>query len=135
MLSVKSRPVDMLQSLIHLFLVFAWDAYERGADVHLEADPTKLALLSKEFKVKKEDYEKSQKEGILDKVFLVFYTSCQSFLFIRICSLLSLSLRKRFVSRAFLAKYCYVHHEYTLQKTSNNIQSFSNYCLYIHSLT
>ena len=53
---------------ISSFAVFAWEAYERGADVHLEADPTKLALLSKEFKVKKEDYEKSKKEGILEKV-------------------------------------------------------------------
>ncbi|XP_065071059.1 pre-mRNA-splicing factor SLU7-like [Rhopilema esculentum] len=47
--------------------LFAWQAYERGADVHLEADPTKLALLSKEFKVKKEEHEKGQKESIVEK--------------------------------------------------------------------
>jgi len=47
--------------------LFAWDAYERGADVHLEADPTKLALLNKEFKVKKEDFERNKKEGIVEK--------------------------------------------------------------------
>ena len=48
--------------------VFAWEAYERGADVHLQADPTKLELLSKTFKVKKEGFKGEQKSGILDKV-------------------------------------------------------------------
>ncbi len=50
------------------FPVFAWQAYERGADVHLEADPTKLALLNKEFKIKKEQHEKGEKESIIEKV-------------------------------------------------------------------
>ena len=53
--------------------MFAWEAYERGADVHLQADPTKLELLHKEFKVKKEKFEKGQKESILEKVILTLY--------------------------------------------------------------
>ena len=62
--------------------MFAWQAYERGADVHLEADPTKLALLSKEFKVKKEDYEKGQKDGILEKVPTAYSLACSSSLYL-----------------------------------------------------
>ena len=58
------------------FTVFAWQAYERGADVHLEADPTKLALLSKEFKVKKEEHEKGQKESIVEQVRHCFRFCC-----------------------------------------------------------
>lgn len=48
--------------------VFAWEAYEKGADVNLQADPTKLELLHKEYKVKKEDFKQDQKQSILDKV-------------------------------------------------------------------
>lgn len=48
--------------------VFAWDAYERGSDVHLQADPTKLELLHKTYKVKKEGFKEEQKDGILSKV-------------------------------------------------------------------
>ncbi|CAH1784981.1 unnamed protein product [Owenia fusiformis] len=47
--------------------VFAWEAYEKGADVHVQADPTRLEMLNKEFKTKKEDFKESQKESILDK--------------------------------------------------------------------
>lgn len=47
--------------------LFAWEAYERGADVHLQADPTKLELLHKTYKVKKEGYKEEQKGGILEK--------------------------------------------------------------------
>ena len=49
-------------------LVFAWEAYEKGADVHLQADPTKLELLHKEYKVKKGDFEKDKKLSVLEKV-------------------------------------------------------------------
>ena len=49
-------------------LVFAWEAYEKGADVHLQADPTKLELLHKEYRVKKGDFEQDKKLSILDKV-------------------------------------------------------------------
>lgn len=48
--------------------VFAWEAYERGSEVHLQADPTKLELLHKSFKVKKEDFKEKQRDGILEKV-------------------------------------------------------------------
>lgn len=48
--------------------MFAWEAYDKGSEVHLQADPTKLELLHKSFKVKKEDFKQMQKEGILEKV-------------------------------------------------------------------
>lgn len=47
--------------------LFAWEAYEKGSDVHLQADPTKLEVLHKSFKVKKEDFKECQKESILEK--------------------------------------------------------------------
>ena len=53
-----------------MFLVFAWEAYEKGTDVHLQADPTKLELLHREYKVKKEDFKQDLKGGVLEKVML-----------------------------------------------------------------
>ncbi|TKS72457.1 Pre-mRNA-splicing factor SLU7 [Collichthys lucidus] len=47
--------------------LFAWEAYERGSEVHLQADPTKLELLHKSFKVKKEDFKETQRDSILEK--------------------------------------------------------------------
>ncbi len=47
--------------------VFAWEAYEKGAEVHIQADPTKLDILTKEYQRKKEDYKSGLKEGILAK--------------------------------------------------------------------
>ncbi|KAG8439098.1 hypothetical protein GDO86_005346 [Hymenochirus boettgeri] len=47
--------------------LFAWEAYEKGSDVHLQADPTKLEVLAKSFKVKKEDFKEDQKKSILEK--------------------------------------------------------------------
>ncbi|XP_017329143.1 pre-mRNA-splicing factor SLU7 [Ictalurus punctatus] len=47
--------------------LFAWEAYEKGTEVHLQADPTKLELLHQSFRVKKEDFKDQQKEGILEK--------------------------------------------------------------------
>lgn len=47
--------------------LFAWEAYEKGSDVHLQADPTKLEVLCKSFKVKKEDFKDDQKKSILEK--------------------------------------------------------------------
>lgn len=47
--------------------VFAWEAYEHGADIHLQADPTKLALLTKEVKQRKEDSKVQAKNSILEK--------------------------------------------------------------------
>ena len=48
--------------------VFAWEAYEKGSEVHLQADPTKLELLHQSFKVKKEDFKEKQKDTILERV-------------------------------------------------------------------
>lgn len=53
-----------------IITVFAWEAYDKGSEVHLQADPTKLELLYKSFKVKKEDFKEQQKESILEKVIL-----------------------------------------------------------------
>lgn len=36
--------------------------------MHLQADPTKLELLHRSFKVKKEDFKEEQRESILEKV-------------------------------------------------------------------
>ncbi|RLV88858.1 hypothetical protein DV515_00015214 [Chloebia gouldiae] len=47
--------------------LFAWEAYDKGSEVHLQADPTKLELLYKFFKAKKEDFKAQQKESILEK--------------------------------------------------------------------
>ncbi|KXJ28665.1 Pre-mRNA-splicing factor SLU7 [Exaiptasia diaphana] len=47
--------------------LFAWEAYEKGADVHLQVDPTKLELLHKEYKVKKGDFEEEKKQTVLEK--------------------------------------------------------------------
>ncbi|KAK2143442.1 hypothetical protein LSH36_840g02021 [Paralvinella palmiformis] len=47
--------------------LFAWEAYEKGAEVNLQADPTKLDLLTKEYQTKKEEYKVSTKESILEK--------------------------------------------------------------------
>uniref|UniRef100_A0A3Q3D3Z5 Pre-mRNA-splicing factor SLU7 n=1 Tax=Hippocampus comes TaxID=109280 RepID=A0A3Q3D3Z5_HIPCM len=47
--------------------MFAWEAYERGSEVHLQADPTKLELLHRSFKVKKEDFKEQQRESILER--------------------------------------------------------------------
>ena len=54
--------------MLWITLVFAWEAYDKGSEVHLQADPTKLELLYKSFKVKKEDFKEQQKESILEKV-------------------------------------------------------------------
>ena len=47
--------------------VFAWQAFERGTDVHLQADPTKLELLHKEYHSRKDEFKKSVKGSILQK--------------------------------------------------------------------
>jgi pre-mRNA-processing factor SLU7 len=47
--------------------MFAWEAYERGVDVHLLAEPTKLELLNKEFDKRKDEFEYTVKDKILDK--------------------------------------------------------------------
>ncbi|XP_014665838.1 PREDICTED: pre-mRNA-splicing factor SLU7-like [Priapulus caudatus] len=47
--------------------MFAWEAYDKGVDVHLLAEPTKLELLQKEYVVKKDELEEGKKGSILEK--------------------------------------------------------------------
>lgn len=47
--------------------LFAWQAYEKGVDVHLQAEPTKAELLNKEFLSKEEEFRHSMKDSILEK--------------------------------------------------------------------
>ncbi|RWS15900.1 Pre-mRNA-splicing factor SLU7-like protein [Dinothrombium tinctorium] len=47
--------------------LFAWQAHEKGVDVHLQAEPTKAELLHKEFEVKKQEFKNSVKANILEK--------------------------------------------------------------------
>ena len=54
-------------SLIHTHTVFAWEAYEHGTDIHPLADPTKLEMMHKEFKVKKDDFKSEQQQSVLEK--------------------------------------------------------------------
>ena len=45
--------------------LFAWQAAERGNDVHLNANPTQGEILHKEFREKKEEMRDTTKVGIL----------------------------------------------------------------------
>ncbi|KAI8073282.1 Pre-mRNA splicing Prp18-interacting factor-domain-containing protein [Gongronella butleri] len=47
--------------------MFAWQAADRGTDVHLQANPTQVALLHKEFEDKKDKVRGSTQQSILDK--------------------------------------------------------------------
>lgn len=47
--------------------LFAWEAYEKGVDVHLLAEPTKLELLKKEYEKKKEQFKTKVQSSILDR--------------------------------------------------------------------
>lgn len=47
--------------------IFAWQASEKGVDVHLQAEPTKTELLNRQFKQKKEEINTKIKQSILDK--------------------------------------------------------------------
>lgn len=47
--------------------LFAWEAYDKGSEVHLQASPTKLELLYRSFKVKKETFQEQERESILEK--------------------------------------------------------------------
>ena len=46
---------------------FAWQAQDKGLDVHLMAEPTKAELLLKEFKVKSTEIKDTVKQNILEK--------------------------------------------------------------------
>lgn len=45
--------------------LFAWEAYEKGVDVHLLAEPTKLEMLQKEYDKKKDQFKSEVQESIL----------------------------------------------------------------------
>lgn len=47
--------------------VFAWQAAEKGVDVHLQALPTKTELVQKEFESKKEEYNEKIEKYITEK--------------------------------------------------------------------
>ena len=47
--------------------MFAWEALEKGVDVHQQADPTKLEMLHKEFKQRYEECAKNIKVNVLEK--------------------------------------------------------------------
>lgn len=47
--------------------LFAWDAYEKGVDVSLQAEPTKLELLQNQFMGKKEEFKKKVSDDLLEK--------------------------------------------------------------------
>lgn len=47
--------------------LFAWEAYEKGVDVHLLAEPTKLEMLQKEYNKKKDQFKSQVQERILQR--------------------------------------------------------------------
>ncbi|CAH1967445.1 unnamed protein product [Acanthoscelides obtectus] len=47
--------------------LFAWEAHEKGVDVHLLAEPTKLELLKKEYEKKKEQIKTTIQKSVLER--------------------------------------------------------------------
>lgn len=47
--------------------LFAWEAYEKGVDVHLLAEPTKLEMLEREYKQHKEEFKGKVKSDVLQR--------------------------------------------------------------------
>jgi len=47
--------------------MFAWEAHEKGVDVHALAEPTKLELLKKAFETKKDEFKGSLTRNVIDK--------------------------------------------------------------------
>lgn len=47
--------------------LFAWEAYEKGVDVHLLAEPTKLELLKKQYQEKKDEFKNEVQKTLLEK--------------------------------------------------------------------
>ena len=64
---VYRNSITRLTVLNFCFTVFAWEAYEKGTEAHLQADPTKLEMLANEYKQRKVDFQTSVKDSILDK--------------------------------------------------------------------
>lgn len=47
--------------------LFAWEAHERGVDVHLLAEPTKLELLKKEYDKKRDELKVSARNSVIEE--------------------------------------------------------------------
>ncbi|XP_017778853.1 PREDICTED: pre-mRNA-splicing factor Slu7 [Nicrophorus vespilloides] len=47
--------------------LFAWEAYDKGVDVHLLAEPTKLEMLQKEYDKKKDQFKSQVHSDILER--------------------------------------------------------------------
>lgn len=47
--------------------MFAWQASERGNEVHLQANPTQVALLHKQYESKKDEVREATQKSILEK--------------------------------------------------------------------
>ncbi|XP_018328374.1 pre-mRNA-splicing factor Slu7 [Agrilus planipennis] len=47
--------------------IFAWEAHEKGVDIHLLAEPTKLELLQKEYEEKKQEFKSKVQESVLER--------------------------------------------------------------------
>lgn len=47
--------------------LFAWEAYEKGVDVHLLAEPTKLEMLQKEYDKKKDQFKSQVQKSVLER--------------------------------------------------------------------
>lgn len=47
--------------------MFAWEAYERGSDVHVQADPTKLEFAEREYRKKADEHKNTEKNEILER--------------------------------------------------------------------
>nr|KAG5704797.1 hypothetical protein BaRGS_015180 [Batillaria attramentaria] len=47
--------------------LFAWEAYEKGTEAHLQADPTKLELLHREFQQRRENFKQTAKDSVLNR--------------------------------------------------------------------
>jgi hypothetical protein len=46
---------------------FAWEAYDRGQDVHMQALPSQAEILHKQFREKKDALKKQQQEALAAK--------------------------------------------------------------------
>lgn len=47
--------------------LFAWDAHEKGVDVHLLAEPTKLEMLKQEYDKKRDELKDKARDSIIDR--------------------------------------------------------------------
>lgn len=47
--------------------LFAWEAYEKGVDVHLLAEPTKLEMLKQEYDKKRDELKDKVRDGIIER--------------------------------------------------------------------